>query len=700
MGSGYGPWAAENKKIEDGDSYVLVTDPGTGEISMVVDGTTVQTWTASGGSELPGPIVIGDTTYGDGFITDTGPFEINTDGDFTINVDSGLAFKVYEKSPGYRYTWAAIGYEAGTQDVQAGFMALYGHASGFGGAGGQIGLYTAQGQTEIAYVIQPVGDNLYIGPSGDQDALTYNRSLSRFEFTGSAGLGITGGKLRANYGIDLRHDGVSDDVYFTSDWGGFNMGCADGWEVNMWGATGAGYYDFDGTTNFRVGSHGVIIRILNSGAVDLNYRNAVVLRTYSGKVAMDAFQLGGNAESPSGPVIDTIETTLTDDDTHLPTSGAVFDAIGSGALSNISDVSGGVGITDGTNTLSIKFDTDTWKIDNFNNHYFEFIGNMFGVKTAARLNAAGKQELYYAGSKVFETTSNGIDTDGLQFNTGQLVDTIETALTDDDTHLPTSGAVVDAIAAGGGHARLHSMTDVLDHSATNWRVFYSDGSGQVAELALGAANTVLISNGASVAPSFGQLAHSNLNLDDGTNPHGTTLGDVGAAPASHGNAAHSSTFITASDVTRSNLNANGDVGTGAAQVAAGDHSHSGYSTVSSQTLVASFCDQNNPFVTSSSTIGWTVKAYILFPGTTNWKTPTAIDLLAWRTSGTNSIGFRIEDVTNANVICSITGITDAVPTQQDMGTLSNLSAGEAVWEIQVLPAGNPGVGAIAAIHIH
>ena len=41
--------------------------------------------------------------------------------------------------------------------------------------------------------------------------------------------------------------------------------------------------------------------------------------------------------------------------------------------------------------------------------------------------------------------SGNISVTGLQFGSGQAVDTIETTLTDDDTHIPTSGAVFDAI---------------------------------------------------------------------------------------------------------------------------------------------------------------------------------------------------------------------------------------------------------------
>ncbi len=60
-----------------------------------------------------------------------------------------------------------------------------------------------------------------------------------------------------------------------------------------------------------------------------------------------------------------------------------------------------------------------------------------------------------------------------------------------------------------------------------------------------------------------------------TNLSYASSGHTGFAPSPHGNAHHSSTYITAGGVTFTNLNANGDVGTGAAQVAVGDHSHGG-----------------------------------------------------------------------------------------------------------------------------
>lgn len=52
-------------------------------------------------------------------------------------------------------------------------------------------------------------------------------------------------------------------------------------------------------------------------------------------------------------------------------------------------------------------------------------------------------------------------------------------------------------ASASGYTNLTSFED-----QTAWRVFYSDGDGDVVELALGASGTVLKSNGASAAPSF------------------------------------------------------------------------------------------------------------------------------------------------------------------------------------------------------
>jgi hypothetical protein len=52
------------------------------------------------------------------------------------------------------------------------------------------------------------------------------------------------------------------------------------------------------------------------------------------------------------------------------------------------------------------------------------------------------------------------------------------------------------------HAQSHAMTSTADHTATAWRLFYSNASGQVVELGLGTAGQVLMSNGAAAAPTW------------------------------------------------------------------------------------------------------------------------------------------------------------------------------------------------------
>lgn len=45
------------------------------------------------------------------------------------------------------------------------------------------------------------------------------------------------------------------------------------------------------------------------------------------------------------------------------------------------------------------------------------------------------------------------------------------------------------------HDAKHTMISTVDHTATNWCLFHSNDSGQVAELALGAVGKTLVSVG-------------------------------------------------------------------------------------------------------------------------------------------------------------------------------------------------------------
>ena len=78
------------------------------------------------------------------------------------------------------------------------------------------------------------------------------------------------------------------------------------------------------------------------------------------------------------------------------------------------------------------------------------------------------------------------------------------------------------------HDRAHAITSASDHTAGPWKVFHSDGSGQVTELSLGAANSVLTSNGAAAAPSFQTLSATT------TNANNLTGGVAGSIPYQSG----------------------------------------------------------------------------------------------------------------------------------------------------------------------
>ena len=79
-----------------------------------------------------------------------------------------------------------------------------------------------------------------------------------------------------------------------------------------------------------------------------------------------------------------------------------------------------------------------------------------------------------------------------------------TNLTIGSEEAATRNDIVDSIQAAiaEGETGLSPGDNLTELDGTNWRVFYSNGTGDVTELALGADGTYLMSNGAAVAPSF------------------------------------------------------------------------------------------------------------------------------------------------------------------------------------------------------
>lgn len=86
-----------------------------------------------------------------------------------------------------------------------------------------------------------------------------------------------------------------------------------------------------------------------------------------------------------------------------------------------------------------------------------------------------------------------------------------------------------------------------------------------------------------------------------------------------------------------------------------------------------------PYVKMEST-SYTEIGSFIFRGTNAAGTPTAIKSVSY-SEGTDSYSIQIYDVTNSKIIAEQTGITGLTPQIEDLGTLSNLPTGEAIFKI-------------------
>ena len=178
--------------------------------------------------------------------------------------------------------------------------------------------------------------------------------------------------------------------------------------------------------------------------------------------------VSGGLELNSGATVDTIETTLTDDDTRLPTSGAVYDALGS--IDGLSGSTMTFYQTDYGSTWTFTASYGDWNMTNTVDDYsISLFGHDSGSnkKTMAIFNVEDGVRLYHDGTVEGQTTSGAWKANnGLQIASSTIVNDIETTLTDDDTHLTTSGAVKDYVdtaisgVGGGGFENGDALLEV------------------------------------------------------------------------------------------------------------------------------------------------------------------------------------------------------------------------------------------------
>lgn len=101
---------------------------------------------------------------------------------------------------------------------------------------------------------------------------------------------------------------------------------------------------------------------------------------------------------------------------------------------------------------------------------------------------------------------------------------------------------------------------------------------------------------------------------------------------------------------------------------------------------------------STGSASYATMSSILFPGSSIVGTPSSIKITGYQ-AGT-SASFRIVDITNGQVIVTLTGITDVAPTKIiDLGALANIPAAAAVWELQGLRVGGGNVFHVSSLTI-
>lgn len=153
---------------------------------------------------------------------------------------------------------------------------------------------------------------------------------------------------------------------------------------------------------------------------------------------------------------------------------------------------------------------------------------------------------------------------------------LETTLTNDPTKVAASGAVM-AYVTGLGYG---DMSKAAYDSDLDGKVDAAEAADSVPWSGVTDKPSTFPPESHTHAgvyePAFSKNTAFNKNFGTGSGEvcqgNDARLSDA-RAPTSHNNTAHTETYITASGVTYENLNANSDIGTGAGQVAAGDHLH-------------------------------------------------------------------------------------------------------------------------------
>lgn len=100
-------------------------------------------------------------------------------------------------------------------------------------------------------------------------------------------------------------------------------------------------------------------------------------------------------------------------------------------------------------------------------------------------------------------------------------------------------------------------------------------------------------------------------------------------------------------------------------------------------IVLSFQSSSRPYISSNSS-SYRIISYFEYDGSDNVFTPVKIQAVLARSNAGSTAKCRIYDSTNAQVIAEVTGLVLSTTFQiYDLGVVSNVPTGPAVWEFQI-----------------
>lgn len=107
-------------------------------------------------------------------------------------------------------------------------------------------------------------------------------------------------------------------------------------------------------------------------------------------------------------------------------------------------------------------------------------------------------------------------------------------------------------------------------------------------------------------------------------------------------------------------------------------------------LALSWGTNATAYIYCYSSGSWSLMARIIFPGTTHMGGEVqSIKAIAWVSTSSRPMSFRIYDVTNDQVIAQANDITSEEPILLDFSNITNVSSGCACWEVQGYKSGVP-----------